>query len=120
MNSKSKTCFSTRTRAPLTEYYNKTDAESGATYVFHNYGTSLTPYYCNVCGFWHLSPAERITPSKPCPLCQNSNGEHKELYKNKQDAENRAKILYKEQRVSLKVYKCPHFNGWHLTKKERY
>ncbi len=117
MSRKSDTCFNKLNGRPLSEYYSKTEALESADYAKRKFGQNLVPYKCNNCGFWHLSPKNRQTPSKTCPYCTDRNGNYKELYQTKTDAEKRAKILFQENHVKLSVYKCPYSNGWHLTKK---
>jgi hypothetical protein len=117
LNRKSPSCTSGKTGHPLTEYDSKTEAKSGARYANQNYsGNNLVPYKCDRCGFWHLTPTERQTPSETCSVCRGADGKQKEAYQSKDDAEQRATLLRKEQGVSLTVYKCEHGNGWHLTK----
>ena len=115
MSVKSTTCFN-RKGKPLTEYYTESDAQEGADYANKLHRNNLTPYRCDKCGLWHLSPQNRQTPSRKCNICKDRNGKPKELYFFEQDAKQRAKILYKEQGVSLSVYECPNGDGWHLTK----
>lgn len=117
MNRKSPSCKSGKTDRPLTEYDTKTEAKSGARHVSKTFGGGeLVPYKCKQCGFWHLSPPDRQTPSDTCPLCRGADGKLKEAYTTERDALRRAGHLRKEQGVKLKVYECEHGNGWHLTK----
>jgi hypothetical protein len=112
---KSEICFK-KDGEPLSTYLSKHEAIEGADHVRMNYGNHLLPYECSRCGYWHLSPKERHTPSKICIYCLDSKGMSKELYETREDAERRAEIIANEQEIKLKVYKCPHQNGWHLTK----
>ena len=48
--------------------------------------------------------------------CHGADGRPKDAYDTPGDAERRADILYREQGLSLRVYECPHGQGWHLTK----
>ena len=67
-------------------------------------------YECTKCARWHLSPAERSTPSKHCSNCG------KEAYSSEEDAERRAAIIKAERDESdLSVYECSLGKGWHLT-----
>jgi hypothetical protein len=116
MSRKSASCKSARTGAPLTEYDSEYEAQEGANYANSVYGNNLIPYQCDKCGLWHLSPKNRQTPSTTCRSCIDSNGYPKDLYRMEGDAERRAEIIYKEQGIRLKIYKCPYNNGWHLTK----
>jgi len=113
---KSEICFK-KNGEPLSTYTSKTEAVDGAKHANTNYGLDTLPYKCSKCGYWHLSPKSRQTPSKECNYCTDSSGSHKDLYKTEEAAKNRAKIIEKEQGIKLKVYKCPYQNGWHLTKK---
>ena len=116
MTLKSTTCFSKKTGKPLTEFFSEQEAEEGAAYANKTYGKNLAPYQCNNCNRWHLSPKDRQTPSIKCPECIDSNGYFKDLYESFGSAMKRASILYEERGISLKVYKCPSYDGWHLTK----
>ena len=117
MNTKSTSCFSKRTGEPLTEYYSEDEAWEGANYANDQYGNNLVPYQCKDYNHWHLSPEDRQTPNRECYDCTDGGGNYKALYHSEEDAERRAEILYEEQGIRLKVYKCPHNDGWHLTKR---
>ena len=94
---------------PRHSYANKQSAEEGADYALKKYGKRMVPYRCNRCGSWHLSPIERHTPSHYCYECS------KQAYSSESSAERRASILFREERVLLRVYECPYGEGWHLT-----
>ena len=113
---KSKTCYSSTKGTPLSAYCSLPEAEQAADYANITYKSNLVPYKCAKCKDWHLSPADRQTPSKTCTDCISANGKPKELYTLQKDAKARAKILNKEQQVKLYIYKCPYNSGWHLTK----
>lgn len=49
-------------------------------------------------------------------FCTDSHGNFKDLYPVQKEAEQKVKLLYKEQRIKLKFYPCPYDCGWHLTK----
>jgi len=112
---KSDSCFG-RGGEPLNSYEQKTEATEHASYIKREHGSSMVPYKCQRCGFWHLSPADRQTTSSVCAFCRDRNGSSKDLYQTKRDAERRAEINRKEKGVALSVYACPHQKGWHLTK----
>jgi predicted RNA-binding Zn-ribbon protein involved in translation (DUF1610 family) len=112
MPDKSNTCFGSNGK-PLSVYYSEHEAKEGAYHVKTQYRLNLSPYQCSRCGLWHLSPAERQTPSRDCIACG------KRLYESKAAAQKRAGIIEDEQEIRLKVYRCPHQNGWHLSKQER-
>ena len=112
---KSEKCFK-KNGEPLSTYFSEYEAIDGAEHVKAEYGIDLLPYRCSKCKLWHLSPKDRQTPSKVCVYCKDSNGHSKELYETQSSAQKRAEIIKKEQRISLKIYKCPHQDGWHLTK----
>ena len=117
LSRKSPTCKTSKTGRPLSEYDSKAEAKTAAAYANKNFQNSdVTPYKCSVCGFWHLSPVERQTPSDTCTICRGSDGNLKEAYPTERDALRRAGLLRKEQGVKLNVYVCEHGNGWHLTK----
>ncbi len=113
---KSKTCTGNKTGKPLTEYYTESEASEAAKYASAEYKRHLTPYLCQTCSKWHLSPANRQTPSKKCAFCAGSDGQPKDAYQTEQDAKRRATIIRKESGVSLRTYPCQYGNGWHLTK----
>jgi hypothetical protein len=114
---KSDTCFSKKTALPLSYYFNEFEAKIAADYSNDVYGNDLIPYECKKCGFWHLSPKFRITPSKKCKKCTAGDGTYKNTYRTKREANVRADIIYGEQDIDLKVYKCRYEGGWHLTKR---
>jgi hypothetical protein len=117
MAHKSKTCFK-KDGEPLSAYQSRIEAEDGAFFVRFNYGTDLIPYQCPTCSKWHLSPPARQTPSKECSYCIDSNGKKKELYESEESAHKRAEIIKIDRGTVLRVYKCPHNEGWHLTKNQ--
>ena len=49
-------------------------------------------------------------------FCTDRNGNFKDLYLQQKKAEQKVTLLYKEQRIKLKLYPCPYDCGWHLTK----
>lgn len=114
---KSKTCYGKKSKKPLTVYDTKVQAQLGAEHANKKYKNNLTPYQCNKCGLWHLTPIERQTPSKKCKYCIGQDNKPKDAYPTKSVAQRRANILLKENGVKLTVYKCERGNGWHLTKK---
>jgi ribosomal protein L37AE/L43A len=110
---RSETCTD-RFGQPIQEYGTKYEAEEAAK-KSEIYGKKLFPYQCKKCGKWHLSPTDRSTPSVKCEYCRDSKGELKDLYETVEDAERRAEIILKEKGISLRIYKCPGQDGWHLT-----
>lgn len=116
MSFKSETCVGTTSGKPLTEYDDETEAREGAEHAKGRFGRDLVPYACDTCGKWHLSPANRQTPSSKCPMCRGANGQAKESYRNEAEALRRASILRGEQGADLRVYPCEHGHGWHLTR----
>lgn len=115
MSRKSITCTGKVSKAALTEYESEAEALEGAQYAFFRYGQQNVPYRCKQCGLWHLSPANRQTPSSTCGVCQGQDGRPKASYASQQDAERRAEILRREQGLQLRAYACD-YGGWHLTK----
>ncbi len=111
MSRKSTTCIGKSSGQPVTEYDSEREAWQGAS--SHR---ELVPYKCSKCSQWHLAPKSRQTPSKACKHCRGVNGEPKQAYNSKSDADKRARILSDEQGVHLRVYKCKHGSGWHLTR----
>ncbi len=116
MTTKSKTCIGKKSGKPLTEYSSESEAKEAAAYASATYKRHLTPYLCETCNKWHLSPINRQTPSKKCPHCMGSDGRSKDAYGSEKNAQLRAKIIRKESSVLLRAYPCPYGNGWHLTK----
>jgi hypothetical protein len=114
MPDRSNTCFG-RTGSPLNEYRYRGDAEKHARFLRTEHGTEFVPYQCGRCGLWHLSPAERQTPSRPCSFCRDHNGHAKDLYASENAAKKRAEIIFRERGIRLKVYRCPSQTGWHLS-----
>ena len=113
---KSDTCFAKNSGKPLSYYFTEFEAHSAAEYSKEYYGNELVPYECNKCGHWHLTPKNRLTPSRKCDWCTGSDGIPKDTYRNRKEALRRADIIYEEHGVELKVYECPRGEGWHLTK----
>lgn len=114
---KSSTCFGKVSRKPLTEYWSESEALLGAEHAKAAYGRDLKPYRCTRCERWHLAPTARHTPSYDCAYCTGADGRSKATYRTSEDAERRAEILRRERGVHLRVYPCPHHDGWHLTKR---
>lgn len=112
------TCLNRKNGEPLRTYYSEREAEDAAAYVKQKYGAEQTPYPCEKCGQWHLSPKNRQTPSTICPCCLGSGGTFKALYKTIDAAKTRAKIIESERGVKLEAYKCPAQDGYHLTNKK--
>ncbi len=119
MKFKSETCFG-HNGASLNAYDERFEAAENARYLKQQHGSSMVPYECERCGFWHLSPSERQTSSTVCGFCTDRIGNRKDLYLTKPDALRRAEINMREKGISLNVYKCPHQNGWHLTRNTRH
>ena len=105
----SQKCRSKRTGKVIISYQTKAEAMYEAKRQKEKYKQDFEPYQCNDCSFWHLSPSSRSTPSKYCSSCS------KQLYLSQESANKRKNIIFKEQNKSLKIYKCPYNNGWHLT-----
>lgn len=120
MNRKSPSCKSNRSGRALNEYDTKAEAKAAARHANQHFaGNDLVPYKCRVCGFWHLSPKDRQTPSETCSKCRGADGTLKAAYTTENDARMRSKHVQKEQGVRLHVYQCEYGNGWHLTKQQR-
>ena len=115
MSRKSTTCIGKVSTSPLTEYDSEAEAFEGARYALDRYGQHNIPYRCRKCGLWHLSPADRQTPSVTRGVCQGQDGRPKATHASGRDAERRAAILLRERGVKLRAYECDH-GGWHLTK----
>jgi hypothetical protein len=116
MSIKSETCVGKATGKPLTEYDSESEAREGAAHARERFGRQLLPYACDACGLWHLSPAERQTPSRKCAQCTGTDGQPKDSYRNESEALRRADILQREQGADLRVYACEFGSGWHLTR----
>lgn len=115
---KSTTCFSKNTNAPLSVYNTEAEAQQSANYQCRN-GRSLYPYRCTRCGLWHLAPqASRINVLHNVCDCEDSVGDHKDLYMSREDAEKARCKRESEGAGRLYIYQCPHGEGFHLTHKE--
>ncbi len=113
MSKRSKTCFSKKTEKPLAEYSTALEAREAAADINANAegGIKMVEYQCKKCERWHLSPADRHTPSEHCHSCD------KQLYATEQGAKRRAEIRHEEEGIWLEVYRCDKGgDGWHLTK----
>ena len=115
MNPKSTTCTGNNGK-PLTEYTTQVEAKEGAIYEKETHRVDLAPYRCPKCKKWHLSPKDRQIASRTCVSCRDSFGKSKELYETEAAARKKAQILKRDHGVTLKVYRCPHNKGYHLTK----
>ena len=107
-NINSSTCVNSRGK-PRRVYPDRSSAEEGAGYALSAYGNRMVPYRCCHCSSWHLCPTGRHTPSFYCSACS------KQAYESEDAAERRARILEQERGTRLRVYECPHGEGWHLT-----
>ncbi len=97
----------------LEEYHSQTAALIGAEETQRMYGYVLSPYQCRGCGYWHLRSE---TTRRQCMLCTDSALFLKDLYGTIVEAQETADRMRREKKIQLYVYKCPHSNGWHLTK----
>lgn len=113
---KSSSCYGKETKQPLSVYQSEFLATEACQHIERTHHKQLTPYQCNTCGLWHLSPITRQTPSHKCQDCNDSHGNAKASYQSRSEAGLRADIIYKEEGVLLRVYPCPFGDGWHLTK----
>lgn len=113
---KSDTCFGKMSGKALSVYFDEEEALSTAEYSKEIYNNELVPYKCSKCDYWHLSPKFRVTPSEKCEKCTAGDGSSKETYRTRKEANIRANIIYNEQGIKLRVYRCKYGNGWHLTK----
>jgi hypothetical protein len=55
---------------------------------------------------------------KKCGYCSGKDGKKKDVYETIQSAIDAAKFFEEERGIYLNAYKCPHGNGWHLTKND--
>ena len=116
MNNNSKTCFK-RNGEPRKEFHSEMQAKKSAKHENSLKGEDFfESYKCPKCNLWHLTPKNRKTPNEKCSVCVDSKGDYKALYYSKEGAEKRANIIRREQKIKLSVYKCPHKEGYHLTK----
>ena len=113
---RSATCVGRVSGKPLIAYASQSAADHQAVCQRLLYGRLMTPYRCELCDAWHLAPAERQTRGQLCDHCAGRDREPKTAYETCDDAERRARILWRENGVALSVYECPHGSGWHLTK----
>ena len=108
LNTKPSTCVSSRGK-PRRAYPDRSYAEQGARHALSAHGNCMVPYSCAHCDSWHLCPTDRHTPSYYSSACS------KQAYDSENAAERRARILEQERGTRLRVYECPHGEGWHLT-----
>ena len=99
----------------LEEYHSQTAASIAAEEIQKAYGNKLSPFQCRSCGYWHLGV---VSTRLQCMLCTDGGLFLKDLYASKEEAQSTASWLRKERKIELYPYKCPHSNGWHLTKTE--
>ena len=71
---KSKTCTGKKTGKPLTGYGSESEAREAALYASAEHKRHLSPYRCQTCNKWRLSPANLQTPSRKCAFCAGSDG----------------------------------------------
>lgn len=116
MSCDSLTCVGKVSGKPLKEFDSEQEASDAADYARSSYNNNLLPYRCGRCNKWHLSPAERQTPSEKCGFCVGSDGRPKDTYRTEEDARRRASIICKEKGLYLRPYPCECGSGWHLTK----
>ena len=114
-NKNSGNCKNPTTGKPRKSYPSKSSATEEASYLEHTYGHQ-SAYKCDNCGEWHLIASKQHTPSRTCDYCTDGDGSSKQLYTSESAANKRAKIIKDERGISLKIYECPHQDGWHLTK----
>ncbi len=111
---KSSTCFS-KDGKPLSEYSSLREAQESSQYIFVETNKKMVPYLCTVCNKYHLKPDEYFCNKIPNGCnCRDHNGKSKYLYASLADAEKMVKIRAAAG-VILSVYKCPDYNGYHLT-----
>ena len=119
LSCKSTTCYGKKSGQPLTEYESLSEATEGADHANRVHGSRwLMPYQCSNCGYYHLSPRERHTPSMLC-VCVGATGEPKQLFYEQSAALRRAEILRAEKGLRVSVYACEHGLGYHLTRGRR-
>ncbi len=97
----------------LEEYHSSSAASIAAEETFKSYGRKVIPIQCRACGYWHLT---QENTRRQCMFCTDSALFLKDLYASKEEAQSTAAYLRQEKKVQLYPYKCPHSQGWHLTK----
>lgn len=108
-------CISPKTGRARKSYSSEACANDAVRCMADSYGQQVA-VQCDFCGEWHLTPASRHTPSKICGYCTDGDGNSKQLYFSREGAMKRAKIIANERGLHLELYRCPHEDGWHLTK----
>lgn len=96
------------------EYDSAAEAREAAL-AGRRFGRRLEPYACDTCGCWHLAPAGGPAPVAPGCSCTGRDGQYKDTYRTREDAQRRADLVFAESRVRLRVYRCRSGTGWHLT-----
>ena len=51
-----------------------------------------------------------------CSFCVDRMGNDKRLYPSRRDADRAVDMGWIERRIQLRVYRCPHGGGFHLTR----
>jgi hypothetical protein len=64
----------------------------------------------------HISQIAVALPPRKCKRCRGQDGNEKDVYETAGAATDAAEFIEKDRGLRLKVYECPHGNGWHLTK----
>jgi hypothetical protein len=63
-----------------------------------------------------MGNGNKILYLRKCVYCRGKDGKEKDIYETFQIAFDTAKFIEEDRGIYLNVYKCPHNNGWHLTK----
>ena len=113
-------CIAKVSGKPLKAYSSKKEAREAKKYVRERYGSKTYIYLCEKCGNFHLAPkSSRIHVKHNACSCRDSNGNPKALYRFRWDAKKQMKKSQEEQKVWLRMYRCPERWGWHLTHTEK-
>lgn len=109
---KSTTCRGSNNQF-LEEYHTLAAAELAAKETKERYSRDVVATKCPTCGYWHLRMG---TTRRQCMFCKDSGLFLKDVYSTREEASKIAAWLWKEKKVKVQPYKCPHGSGWHLTK----
>lgn len=115
MGHRSTTYSSKKTGKPVMAYSTKAEAEKHAHYAQSSYQIDLDAYHCKRCNLWHLAPKKLHISFNECRHCQGRDGKYKVTYPSEDIANERTEIVGGKAHVHLRLYACPHCDGWHLT-----
>lgn len=121
MSYTSKTCKNKRGKFKK-EYYSFEEAKNAAELVSKSKCNDRTfeAYECSECFKYHIRPERKFPKPFKCGHCTSSDGEKKNLYTSKENAEFALKERESSSGKKLYIYECPHQDGYHISKQTGY